>query len=371
MRFFLVFFVQAYLYAAFVPLENVDTKGVAASTGSPVTQLYPNVFTATKTLPYYETDGTIQHADTVHFVFEKLTFDHLFNLYDYVNLQNQALDRGAVVVPKAVITIAKEAMQRFTYSLDLLFSSNQDVLDQLNASTPDAPTTQLTTWRDLFAYCNDTRDPDSITNLNSILSSSVYDIWVAYCTRKDPSVTWPIDYNTQAEMLLTLTADSTCPFDTHLGISRNCEIFYANTKPHVNLSVQVSGFAILASAQTYGFSKNYMLTRAVPSNVSVVSTYLTNKGLTGAINYPADMQSSTNQSDPNSLYATYPLNNLDKTNWLILPRGASNPVGFTRPRWFPFTTNQAFEEHFYLSNIFDNTLAIDAAAFATYWNSAY
>lgn len=369
MRLFLVFFIQAYLYAAFVPLENIDVGAVAASPGGTITQLYPNVYTATKTLPYYETDGSIQNADTLHFVLQKLTFDSLFPLYDYVNLQNEALDRGDVAVPGAVITIAKEAMQRFTYSLNLLFTSSQAVLDEFNAGTPELPTAQLTAWRDQFAYCNETRDPDAITSLNSILSSSIYDIWITYCTRQDPSVTWPIDYNTQAEMLLTSIADSTSPFDTHLGMSRNCRIFYAGTQPHPNLSIQISGFAM--AAQAYGSAKSYMLTRAVPNNALTVNAYLTSKGLAGAINYPADMQASADQSDPNSLYATYPLNNLDANNWLILPRGGVTPVSFTKPRWFPFSGRQAIEEHFYLSNIFDNILAVDAAAATAYWNAAY
>src|SRR5690606_3728041 len=97
------------LWAAFVPLENIDPNGVAASAGSIVTQLYPDVYTASKTLPHYEADGSIKNADTLHFVYEKLNFDNLFRLYDYVNLQNEALDSGSVAVPAPVIAVAKEA----------------------------------------------------------------------------------------------------------------------------------------------------------------------------------------------------------------------------------------------------------------------
>ena len=297
----------------------------------------------------------------------------MFRLYDYVNEQSQALDRGDVNVPGAVIAVAKEAMRRFSYSLDLLFLSSQAVLDEFDAGTPDNPTAQLTTWRDDFTYCNETRDSSAITSLNSILSSSVFDIWVAYCTREDPSVTWPIDYNTQAEMLLALMGGSSCPFDTHLGVSRNCRIFYADANPHINLSIQIGGFAMLASAQAYGAPKNYMITRAVSSNAKALMAYFESKGITGAINYPADMQASADQSDPDTLYATYPLNNLDTDNWGILPKGEKNPVSFPRPRWFPVgpSESRAHCEHFYLCDIFDRTLAVDAAAFANYWNAAY
>lgn len=370
---FLAIILPTNLWSAFVPLENIDPGAVAASAGSIVTQLHPNVFTATKTLPYYENDGTIQNADTLHFVFEKLSFDNVFRLFDYVNEQNKTLDRGDVSVPGAVQLIAKAAMHRFAYSLDLLFLSSQDVLDEFDAGTPEAPTAQLTTWRDDFTYCNETRDSTAITSLNSILSSSVFDVWVAYCTREDPSVTWPINYNTQAEMLMALMGGSSCPFDTHLGVSRNCRIFYANTNPHINLSIQLSGFSAVASAMAYGAPKNYMITRAVPSNAQVVMTYFATHGVTGATNYPADMRSSADQSDPDSLYATYPLNNLDDNNWLLLPRGEINPVNFTRPRWFPVgdRDSRAVSEHFYLTDIFDRILAVDAAAFANYWNAAY
>jgi hypothetical protein len=371
MKLFLVFFMQAYLHAAFVPLENVDVGGVAASSGSIITQLHPNVYTATKTLPYYETNGSIQNADTLHFVFEKVTFENVFSMYDYVNSQNNALDRGDVSVPVAVQLIAKQATEPVTHSLNLLFFSSQDVLDEFDAGTEENPTAQLTSWRSDFTYCFESRDSGTMTSLNSVLASSVYDVWIAYCTRQDPSVTWPIDYNTQAEMVLTLLADNTSPFDTHIGMSRNCNIFYTATKPHPNLSVQISSFAMAASAQAYGAAKNYMLTRAVPSNASVVNAYFVSKGLNSSISYPADMQASTDQSDPDSLYATYPLNNLDTNNWLILPRGETVPVSFTRPRWFPFQTKTANEQHFHLTNIFDQMLAVDAAAFISYWNAAY
>lgn len=369
----LIVIVPANLWAAFVPIENIDPGGVAASAGGAVTQLYPNVFTASKTLPYYEADGSIKNADTLHFVCEKLDFGNLFRLYDYVNEQNQALDRGDVAVPGAVIAVAKEAMRRFTYSLDLVFLSSQAVLDEFDKGTPEEPTAQLTKWRDDFEYCNETRDSSAITSLNYILSSSVFDIWVAYCTREDPSVTWPIDYNTQAEMLLTFMGSSSCPFDTHLGVSRNCRIFYADARPHINLSIQIGGFAMLASAQAYGAPKNYMITRAVSSNAKALMAYFESKGITGAINYPADMQASADQSDPDTLYATYPLNNLDDNNWLLLPRGETIPVSFPRPRWFPVgdRDSRKVSEHFYLNNIFDRTLAVYAAAFADYWNAAY
>lgn len=371
MRLFLVFFMQAYLYAAFVPLENIDAGAVAASRGSVIKQLHPNVFVGNKTLPYYETDKSIKNADTLHFVCEKINFDNLFKLHDYVNLQNEALDRGDVDVPKIIQLIAKEALDRFTHSLNSVFLSSQEVLDEFDAVTPEGPTAQLTKLLDDLSYCNDTRDSGAITSLNSILDSSVYDVWIAYGTRQDPNTTWPIDYNNNAEMLMTFMGSATCPFDTQLGFSRNCRIFYASAMPHINLSVQLSGFAMSASEMAYGTPKNYMITQGVPSNAKALMAYFESKGMKGSVYYPADMRSSADQSDPDSLYATRPLNNLDDKNWLIIPQGEATPISFQRPRWFPVDSQTAYEQHFYLTNAFDQILAVDALSFINYWNTDY
>lgn len=131
------------------------------------------------------------------------------------------------------------------------------------------------------------------TSLGMQRDRGKYSIWIAYVTRKDPRVMrsiapveyrddiswdrkkWPADKyeeyeahenkrrayreaeyefgikNDDIEMIFTVFADVNSPITTHMGIFRNYKYFRSSTNPHLNLAMEMHGFAGFASKLAY------------------------------------------------------------------------------------------------------------------------
>lgn len=131
------------------------------------------------------------------------------------------------------------------------------------------------------------------TSLGMQSGRGKYSIWIAYVTRKDPRVMrsltpveyrddipwdqkkWPAEKykeyqayekkrkayyeaeyrfgvkNDDIEMTFTVFADINSPITTHMGIFRNYKYFRSSTKPHLNLAMELHGFAGFASKLAY------------------------------------------------------------------------------------------------------------------------
>jgi hypothetical protein len=313
-------------------------------------------------------------------VLERLNFSNLHIWHEYYKSQINFPDDEI----KRKIVTGSDALLHTVNNLPLTIRAIHDEMNSAiqaqaaaSATSTLQPTQQL---QEIFAkfeaYENSAeRTPELIQQLNQLLLDSTYDIWIAYCTRKNPQDT-SFNHSADVEMVFCVCADQHTPFTTHMGIMRGRPFFRPENRPHKNLAMQLHAFEALATSTVYG-PKMYMITRPAQNMTQIIARELSEKQMNDSLHYPADMKSlgdeakildyarishrarqygsaaaspALPQPEPtddelvrlyiNSQYKNKPLNNLDPHTCYIMPSGVGvEPVLFKKPAWFPYKSN--------------------------------
>lgn len=288
-----------------------------------VIQINENKFVGIKKLSYKKEDKSIS-INNVYFVFERLTERNINFWERYVyNQKNETRRMGVYTESKKTITII-DGTSSFDRSLRL-FKDGCDKRGQysiwiayVTRTDPRPPNFTIINNSDQINWSNEEIEDYKEKYKNYIKETNIYSL---RSFRED-----------DIEMSFSVFANETSPITTHMGIFRNYKYFRSEMKPHINLSMELHGFAAIASKIIYP-QIEYMVTKPVDSMVKIMREKLENTGQIW-IGTPRNKKKSlmyiqnfypSNKSSP--------LNNEDNTTWQIT-NTIDNQIRFLRPGWF-------------------------------------
>jgi len=332
---------------------TISAAAFDESTASTPVLIAENKYACSKPLKYTDSDGATKE-DQVFFIFEKLTYKNLEFWKDYTRQQKEG----------AALKDSENPGLRLSEKIS-------EGLDPLIFSLRLCPTNFLAaTYQYLFG------------------GQKSYDIWMSYSTRKDPR-TSAIN-NSDIEIVMSGFARHDCPFNTHIGISRNYLFCLPDSLPHKEMAMQQHASAMVTVEQIYGRGvHSHMITRPTPLMAALMAKKL-NKQM------PSELNATVGQSifekiekigkfDPNKsvwincdmAYAqrkyythlpahthnNFPLDNRDSKTWKLVV-SEDDIRTFPRPLWFPHDgyTGPMSGEHQTLGNTYFSARGVSNSA---------
>ncbi len=177
----------------------------------------------------------------------------------------------------------------------------------------------------------------------------IYDIWIAYATRKNPR-TDTVLYEDVEMVTSVFLGDA--PVATPIGITRSFSYLSVEKKPHIGLAMQLHGFWAKASEAIYG-PKLYAVTYPTPHMYKIMEKALEGKEFgslhNGLRNYPSP--------------------------WSCTDPRTGEHIEFPQPAWFPpyedglSVTRGHSELSAYVSTLGNQRVVIDMRALISLWDS--
>lgn len=303
---------------------------LTTSDANEIQQINETKYVGTKTIPYKEIDGSVGQ-DEVHFTFEKLNFRNLDFWGMYVNNEGTQTSKRN-----------REGLCAFETTLELF--AKQELLNESQRES-------------MHQFCKENQaalehgDEKIIQELDKFSEGSLYDIWIAYATRKNPRTEEALQEDIE---MVTSIFLSDAPIATPIGITRSSLYFSSEKKPHKNLAMQLHGFWAKAS-ELVSELKLYAVTYPTPHMHEIMEKTLAGK----------EFGSLTN-----GLY-----NNLSGPWSLTNPR-TDKRIEFPQPDWFPpykdglRVTKGHSELSAHVVSVGNFRVVIDMRALIAFWDAA-
>ncbi|MDP4725026.1 MAG: hypothetical protein NWS47_01880 [Alphaproteobacteria bacterium] len=303
---------------------------LATSDANEIQQINETKYVGTKTIPYNEIDGSVRQ-DEVHFTFEKLNFRNLNFWGTYVeNEGTQTSKRN------------REGLCAFETTLELF--GKQELLNESQRES-------------MHQFCKENQaalehgDDRILQELDKFSEGSLYDIWIAYATRKNPRTEEVLQEDIE---MVTSIFLSDAPIATPIGITRSSLYFSSEKKPHKNLAMQLHGFWAKASELIYG-GKLYAVTYPTPHMYKIMGETLEGKEF-GSL--------------ANGLY------NNPSGLWSLTDPRRDKRIEFPQPDWFPpyedglRVTKGHSELSAHVVSGGNSRVVIDMRALIAFWDSS-
>lgn len=303
---------------------------LTTSDANEIQQINETKYVGTKTIPYKEIDGSVGQ-DEVHFTFEKLNFRNLNFWGTYVNNEGTQTSKRN-----------REGLCAFETTLELF--AKQELLNESQRES-------------MHQFCKENQaalehgDERILQELDKFSEGSLYDIWIAYATRKNPRTEEVLQEDIE---MVTSVFLSDAPIATPIGITRSSLYFSSEKKPHKNLAMQLHGFWAKAS-ELVSELKLYAVTYPTPHMHEIMEKTLAGK----------EFGSLTN-----GLY-----NNLSGPWSLTNPR-TDKRIEFPQPDWFPpyedglRVTKGHSELSAHVVSLGNSRVVIDIRALIAFWDAA-
>lgn len=208
-----------------------------------------------------------------------------------------------------------------------------------------------------------------------------YNIWIAFATRKNPHD--GLNLEKDVEISLAVITDNQSPITTHAGIFRNSNYFDLRSCGHINVAMQLHGFAAAVTKTLYK-RKMFMVTNGISIMKNLLEKELvfgeqiwyenahqrfssppqriiSNNILNSNIDDKDNQLHKEDSIDINQLSSPIsvcendeyinrtPFDNRDKLNWQIKNKDG-NWIVFEKPRWFD-VLNQANNVEEYIDSL--------------------
>lgn len=298
------------------------------SHASEIDQISETKYVGNKIISYKEIDGSIGQ-DEAYFTFEKLNFKNLEFWYGYA--EREHAQSGI-----------KEGLCAFQTTLELF--AKQELLNESQRKL-------------MHKFCMENKaafeqqDKSILQELDQFFEGSLYDIWIAYATRKNPRTE---DATYEDIEMVTSVFLSDAPIATPVGVTRSVSYFLAEQKPHIGLAMQLHGSWAKASEMIYGI-KSYAVTYPTPRMYKIMEKTLQGKEfgslVNGLANYPAPRP------------------------WTLINPRTGEDIEFPQPDWFPPHEDglQVKKGHSELSahvaQLGNSRVVIDMRALISLWDS--